>query len=95
MAFDFISAPVSFVCVFREGKRFSNHIVFSTDLKETVCQADESWQLIYVRPFSNVIDGLSHRLFLTQLSAESIDHIIRKMNPKGKDLRSFLKEIMG
>lgn len=61
------------------------HIGAAIDLPQLL-NDNKQKRLLYYRQFSNVLDGLAHKLLLAELNRQSLTLLIRGMNPEMRDL---------
>lgn len=62
------------------------HIGFALDLPQLL-NDNLQCDILYYRQFNNTMDGLAHKLFLTNVNNETLLLVIRGMNPEMRDLR--------
>ena len=65
------------VCILKDKNTEAFRVVYTLNIQRYMQQPDNSTlKLVYFRGFSDLLDGIGHKLFLEQLSAMSIKRFV-------------------
>lgn len=81
--------PLFWVCVIRRGES-SYRVLMTSDLRKVLTVKFEQEILIYVRMFTEMQEAIGHKLFLENLSVNSLLANAQRFNPRGKDLKELV-----
>lgn len=81
--------PLFWVCVIRRGES-SYRVQMTSDLRKVLTFEAKQEILIYVRMFTEMQEAIGHKLFLENLSVTSLLLNVRRLNPRGKDLKELV-----
>lgn len=90
----FHTRPSSYVCIFRQKKPARIFIVYGTDWNYTVGKIKSDAELLYIRTFDNILDGMGHKLILEQLDLLDLKNLIHQSNRHEQNLRPAVEALL-
>ena len=67
-------------------------IRYTPDLEESILSLPAGALLLFFKPFYTIQEGLAYKLYLENLSRETLKCLINKENPHYKDLKKSLTQ---